>query len=71
MNWILGHSYADQGLEISYNETHINFLHFQSLKMKELNAVIISMVILPFGKKGLPRLAINLPINICIRVTFE
>ena len=39
--------------------------------MKELNAVIIYLVILPFGKKGLPQLAVTLPIHLCIHVTFE
>lgn len=52
MHWILGHTAEDLGVEIAVNETHINVFCFRSLKMKELDAEILSLVFHSLAKRG-------------------
>ena len=49
-HWILGHTAEDLGIEIAANETHTEVFCFQSLKMKELNSVIVFWYFTLWGK---------------------
>ena len=49
MHWILLHTDEDLDIEIKYYETHMEDFYYQSLKMKELNLFILSLVFYHFG----------------------